>query len=263
VLDPLTGSSVRLQPLLAPVGEADVAGAWIEDERLIVPSFPKSSSSKERDCVVAYDLASGVRAWHVPCEADREFDSIVRCGSDVYLVYLPATGATASATGTVMQLNTRIGAVRRLQNVTIDSDDVLIGVPRQSVVDLGGPFLFLRSPGKDTMSTQIEAVQLPYGRSWVHRLPVPPTQFYNSGPMPLPVLSQSSAVLAYTETPRGRGPTSVPRTSLLVLDRDGGFARLTEGLPPELGTADTLELATLGATLWIAGNGALQVRTKP
>lgn len=261
VLDPCTGSRTLSIPLSAHVGESDAAAAWIEEQRLILPSFPKSSSAAERDCLVAYDLASGQRAWRVPCEPEREFDSIVSCGADVFLVYL-ATGRT-QAGGALVQLNTRIGAVRRLQNVVLDPEDVLIGVPRQGSVELPGPFLFLRSPSKDGLSTSIEAVQLPYGKSWTHKLAVPSAQFYNSGPMPLPALSQSTAVLAYTETPRTRGQVNMPRTTLLMLDRDNGFARVTEGLPAELGTADTLEFATLGSTLWIAGNGAQQVRTRP
>jgi hypothetical protein len=54
-----------------------------------------------------------------------------------------------------------------------------------------------------------------------------------------------------------------PRTHMLVLERENGFLRESSDLPLELGSADTLDLASLGSSLWIAGRNALLVRSKP
>ncbi|MBM3991665.1 MAG: hypothetical protein FJ298_11740 [Planctomycetes bacterium] len=258
VLDPYTGSRTRIFRLPAHVSEADAAGAWIDSGRLFLPSFPKSSSPLERDCLTAWQLDSGARAWRVPCEDDVEFDSIVRSGDQLYLVYL----ATGKSKGAIVAVNPRIGAARRIAGLEFDADDVLVGVRRHAVVESESGMLFVRSPSADGQLSELIACQLPFGRKWVHRLPVHPSSLYNSGPMPLPLVLENAVVVAYTETPRVRGQVSVPRTLFLLLDREGGAVRETMQLPMELGPAEVLDFESFGPNLWVAGQGGVLRRTK-
>ena len=258
VLDPFTGSRTRIFRLPAHVNEADAAGAWIESGRLFLPAFPKSSSPGERDCLTAWELDTGVRAWRVPCEVDLEFDSIVRSGDQLYLAYL----ATGKANGALVEVNPRIGAARRIAGIELDADDVLVGVRRHSVSESESGMLFVRTPSADGQSTELVAHQLPFGRKWAHRLPVQPAALYNSGPMPMPLVLASGVVVAYTETPRVRGQVSVPRTIFLLLDRESGAARDTMQLPAELGPAEVLDLESFGPNLWVAGQGGVLRRAR-
>lgn len=258
VLDPFTGSRTRIFRLPAHVSEADAAGAWIEGGRLFLPAFPKSSSPGERDCLTAWDLETGVRAWRVPCEEAAEFDSIVRSGEQLYLVYL----ATGKGPGTIVEVNPRIGAARKIAGIEIDADDVLVGVRRHSVAESETGLLFVRTPSEDGQLTELVAYQLPFGRKWVHRLQVPPTSLYNSGPMPMPLVGATGVVVAYTESPRIRGQVSVPRTILMLLDRESGAARDTMQLPAELGPAEVLDLESFGPNLWVAGQGGVLRRAR-
>jgi len=258
VLDPFTGSRTRIFRLPSHVNEADAAGAWIESGRLFLPAFPKSSSPGERDCLTAWELDTGVRAWRVPCETDLEFDSIVRSGDQLYLAYL----ATGKANGVLVEVNPRIGAARRIAGIELDADDVLVGVRRHSVNESESGMLFVRTPSADGQSTELVAYQLPFGRKWVHPLPVQPAALYNSGPMPMPLVLASGVVVAYTETPRVRGQVSVPRTIYLLLDRESGAARDTMQLPAELGPAEVLDFESFGPNLWVAGQGGVLRRAR-
>ncbi len=258
VLDPFTGSRTRIFRLPGHVNEADAAGAWIEAGRLYLPAFPKSSSPGERDCLSAWELETGVRAWRVPCEEDAEFDSIVRSGEQLYLVYL----ATGKAPGAMVEVHPRLGAARRIAGIELDADDVLVGVRRHSVAESESGMLFVRTPSADGQVTELVAYQLPFGRKWVHRLQVSPASLYNSGPMPMPLAGATAVAVAYTETPRVRGQVSVPRTILMLLDRESGEVRDTMQLPAELGPAEVLDLESFGPNLWVAGQGGVLRRAR-
>ena len=258
VLDPYTGSRARIFRLPAHVSEADAAGAWIDAGRLFLPTFPKSSSQGERDCLTAWELDTGARAWRVPGEENLEFDSIVRSSEQVYLVHL----ATGKAAGGIVEVNPRIGAARRIAGIELDADDVLVGVRRHAVVESESGMLFVRTPSADGQLTELVAYQLPFGRKWVHRLQVAPAALYNSGPMPQPLVLASGVVVAYTESPRVRGQVSVPRTIFLLLDRESGAARDTMQLPAELGPAEVLDLESFGPNLWVAGQGGVLRRAR-
>jgi outer membrane protein assembly factor BamB len=258
VLDPFTGSRTRIFKLPSHVGESDAAGAWIEAERLFLPSFPKSSSSGERDCLSAWELETGVRAWRVPCEENLEFDSIVRTPDAIFLVYL----ATAKQEGGVVEVHPVLGAARRLPGIAIDADDVLVGVRRHTVAESESGLLMLRSPSAEGELTELVALQLPFGRKWVQRLNVAPAALYNSGPMPMPLVGAQTVVVAYTEAPRVRGQVSVPRTMMVMLDRESGAARDTLQLPADLGPADVLDMESFGPNLWIAGQNGVFRRAR-
>ena len=262
VLDLFTGRLARTLDLteVAPIHDSDQRGAWVEERRLVLPLFPKSSSKQPRPCVVAYDLDSGRRAWRVTRDADQELDSIARVGNDVYLLFLGTGGPRSS--GVLQQLDTRLGAVRPIQNVRLGPDDVPIGIRRSTRVELDGPYLFLLSPTSGGRETLIRAIHLPFGERWTHRLPLSPEEFYNT-PMPLPALSNTTVALAYTEAPRSEMRSRAQaRTTLLLLDRKSGFRRDSRLLDDDLGQAQGLALAALGSALLVQGRDQLLVLAK-
>jgi outer membrane protein assembly factor BamB len=263
VVDLFTGSEECALDVGAQVAAEDAAGAWIEGSRLVLPLFPKRSGpAPDLDCVLGFDLVSGRRAWRVASDEEREFDSVVRCGEAAYLVFLPVA-RPGGASGTLLELDTRLGAVRRLQNVAFATDDVIAGVPRHSVTDLGGPWLIVRSTLPGGRETCLRGIHLPYGERWQYELKVAPAQFYNGGPMPLPALSQSTLVVAYSDWIRTGSSVQAQNTTLLLLDRNNGVLRERGALPRELGPADGCDLATSGGALWISGKEALYVRSPP
>ena len=259
VLDLFTGARA-VEFDLPRVGENDQLGAWIEHGALVLPSFPKRSagtSTKERICIGAWDLETGRQLWRVPDDEQRDFDSIARSGRDTYLIF----SAGRADSGIVQQLDTRLGACRILTGARLRPGDVPIGIERHRVTELGGPYLFLRSRSRSRESdreTFVRALQLPYGEKWSHRLPVPPDELQY--PLPLPALSRSTVVLAWTEPTRDRSIR--PRTSLLLLDRHNGTEILSRELDSGLGSSDHIEFATLGSALVIRGEDEMQTLTR-
>ena len=246
VLDLFTGSLAREFPLDSNAIEGDVEGAWIEEGALILPRFPKSSGGA--DCVIAIDLADGRRRWNVAGDPDRAFDSIARHGSEVYLIF-----AAESQPGMIQQLDTRLGAVRRIQGVSLDRGDVPIGIKRHRVTQLDGPYMFLRSEERGGRGTLLRAVQLPFGERWTYRLSIDPDELYHV--MPLPALSRTTVAFAYTDA--RRSVRAKPKTSLLLVNRNNGTPQDVRLLDSALGKADELEFAMFGRALAILGSDQL------
>ncbi len=260
VLDLFTGARLSTISLAAHVGLADAEGAWIEHGRLIVPSFPKSSAAGEHDCLTAWDLATGRRGWRVLSEAHQEFDSILRADGRTYLILLPRAVEALGGQGAVLDLDTKLGAVRRVPNAALGVQDVLIGISRHRVVTTSHPYLFVRSDGADSASTLVRALHLPFGERWSVQLDIAPSQLNTSGPMPAPIVADNAVAIAYTYTPRTKGQRTAPSANLVLVDRESGAVRERSALPPELGPADKLEFAALGGVLWMSGPNQMLVR---
>lgn len=260
VFDLFTGARLATAALNAHVGLSDLEGAWIEQGRLILPSFPKSSAVGEYDCISAWDLTTGRRSWRVVAEAQQEFDSVLRAGGRTYVILLPRASVQRPMPGAVLDLDLRIGAVGRVSGVALGVHDVLIGVPRHRVVESDHPYLFLRSEGADGASTVVRALHLPFGERWAVRLDIPPSQLNSSGPMPAPIVADGTVAIAYTHLPRSRTARAPANADLVLVERDTGVVRERSALPSELGPADKLEFALLGDTLWISGPNQMLVR---
>ncbi|HUR29201.1 MAG TPA: PQQ-binding-like beta-propeller repeat protein, partial [Planctomycetota bacterium] len=248
VLEIATGTSIRSLETgqIAPI--EDVRAAWIEGSRIVLPHFAGSRGGQ--DAVVAYDFDTGARTWRVPSDEGHELASIVRCGSDTYLLY--RSSGIQSAPGNLKELDTRIGAVREIPGVTLGAGDVAIGIADNGVTRLAAPYLFLRSSttdGKD--ETLLRSIHLPYGRRWSHRLPLSANDPYARS-LPLPAISSHLVAFAYMEAPRG-GSTRNSRTRLIVLQRESGDPGPTTDLPQEMGRSETMELATFGNLLIVCG----------
>ncbi len=259
VLDLYTGARLGGIQLLAHVGLNDVEGAWIEQERLILPSFPKSSAPAEQDCVSAYDLRSGRRLWRVVADAQHEFDSILRAEGHTYLILLPRSDEPRS-TGMVQDLDLKIGAVGRISGASWGPHDVLVGIGRRRVVESDHPYLFVRSATTDGEATRLRAFHLPFGERWSVQLDVSPSQLNAAGAMPMPLVADESIAIAYSHAPRNKAQRAPVNTDLILVERESGVVRERSALPAELGPADKLDFALLGDVLWISGPNQMLVR---
>ena len=260
VLDLFTGREGAAFELAATIGDADQRGAWIEGDVLVLPSFPRASPGLRGggDVLSGWNLESGARAWSVPAQAGRDLDSVLRVGSDAYLIFL-AGGAGKEAAGSIHQVDVRLGAARRVQG-DLGPEDHPVGIRRHTVVALPAPYMFVRSAASNARETLIRALHLPYGERWVIRLPLSPDDY--NAPMPLPALSPSGVALAYTQTTRGRTQPPQTRTSLVFLDVHSGLQRDSRLLSDSMGRADDLELVPLGAALLVRGREQLQVLSR-
>ncbi len=259
VLDLFTGARVGSIQLLAHVGLNDVEGAWIQHELLILPSFPKSSAPVEHDCLSAYELRTGRRAWRVVADANHEFDSILRAGGRTYLILLPRADAPRS-TGMVQDIDLKIGAVGRIAGASWGPHDVLVGIGRRRVAQSEHPYLFLRSATADGESTRLRAFHLPFGERWSVQLDVSPSQLNAAGAMPMPLVADQMIAIAYTQSPRSKTQRTPANTDLILVDRESGLVRERSALPAELGPADKLEFSLLGELLWISGPNLMLLR---
>ncbi len=243
VIDLFTGSEL-LKIDVGEVHDGDLAGAWIDDGNLVLPRFPKTTASKE--VISAWSLDTGVRRWTVENSENLDFDSVARTADQVYLVY----SAGRQRPGAIQQLDPRVGAVRKI-NVTVRPGDVPIGMERHRVTELDGDWMFLQSRSETSASeTIVRAIHLPFGEKWRHRLPVAPSEIYDA--LPLPVSSESTTVLAWTEPTRDLSVR--PMTQLLLLDREFGTLQDTRNLTPDLGPAGHITFAFLGRSLAILGH---------
>jgi len=247
VLDLFTGSVELSLEVGAAVGQRDAEGAWIEGETLILPRFPTSHGG--RDSIVAFDLANGHSPWRIERDPDRELDSIVRLGSEAYLILAPG-----NQPGLIRYLDTKLGGVRPIQGVSLAPSDIPIGIQRYSVAELDGPYVFLRSEDRARRETLLRAIHLPFGERWTYRLAVDPDEI-GDHPMPRPAMSRTTVAFAYTEPPRARG--AAPATSLLFVNRNNGTPQDARLLDAALGKADDIELATFGSGLAILGRDRL------
>jgi hypothetical protein len=254
VLELATGTLVRRIDVGQHAPVEDRRAAWIEEGRLILPHFSRSRGGP--DAVVAFDLDSGARLWRVPSESGQELDSIVRSEGATYLIYLGTGGGAAS--GSLVELETRVGAVRNVPGVTLPPGDMPIGVRPNAVTRLDAPYLFLRSPAPGGKETLIRAIHLPYGQRWVWKLPLAQDDLYSQA-LPLPAVSSHLVALAYTEEMRPTSGRNESKTHLVLIERDSGTARERRTLPAAMGRSEALELATLGNLLIVRGQARTMV----
>lgn len=230
------------------VGSKAEDHAWIEDGLLVLPSF-LAGSSPSSNRIVAYDLERQRRAWVVELDDKEELHSIARVAGETYL-YLRPGRSEADTGGSLVELKVATGATRLVWSLRPGEEPM--GLPRSARCELSGPYVFLlgRFPGSTT--TPITAVRLPYGKHWVHPLPVSYEEFFQTL-VPLPVLSDSTVALAYSTV--DRRDAFERDTHLLLLDRASGRQRDKRILSPELGLSDQLSLLGAADSLFLVGRG--------
>lgn len=254
VFDLFLGRTRHELALERDLGEADRRGAWIADGRLHLPGFPHAGA-RDKPCLTAYDLDTGRSAWRVGPLEDLELDSIVRHGRDAYLVLFGLTFAGAPP-GAVLQIDTRLGAVRPVPNAEPSAGTTPVGVRRAEVVELDEPYLFLvGTAGQSGRQCLLRALHLPYGERWQQRVAIEPGQLYDDLP-PLPAQTRNGLVLAYA-APRA-GAQGAGHVNLQVFDRASGVPRETRPVD-DVGRADNLDLVPFGASLFVCGSQALVI----
>ena len=255
VLDLFVGRLRHGLTLDHDVGEADRRGAWIADGRLHLPGFPHAGA-RAKPCLVAYDLDTGRSAWRVGPLEGRELDSIVRHGRDAYLV-LFGLSFSGAPPGAVLQLDTRLGAVRPVPSAEPSPGNTPVGVRRAEVVELDEPYLFLMGPGQGGRECLLRAVHLPYGERWQQRVAIAPGELYDDLP-PLPAQTRSGLVMAFADTAHRSTSASGGHVNLQIFDRASGVPRDFRPLD-DVGRAQNLELVPFGPSLFVCGSQALVI----
>ncbi|HVS17856.1 MAG TPA: PQQ-binding-like beta-propeller repeat protein, partial [Planctomycetota bacterium] len=255
VLDLFLGRPRHRIALDHDVSEADRRGAWIADGRLHLPGFPHAGA-RAKPCLVAYDLERGRSAWRAGPLEGRELDSIVRHGRDAYLVLFGLSFAGAPP-GSILQLDTRLGAVRPVPNAEPSPGNTPVGVRRAEVVVLDEPYLFLMGASQAGRECVLRAVHLPYGERWQQRVAVKPGQLYDDLP-PLPAQTRTGLVLAFADTSSASSAAGGRHVNLQIFDRANGVPRDMRPIS-DVGRAQSLELVPFGPSLFVCGSEALVI----
>lgn len=258
VLDLFVGRVKQQLALEHDVSDADHRGAWIRDGRLVLPGFPHAGT-RSKPCLSAFDLDSGRSAWRVGPLEGLDLDSIVRHGRDAYLVLFGMSFAGA-APGTVLQVDTRLGAVRPVPGAEPSPGNTPLGVRRAEVVEIDAPYLFLIAAGQGGRECLLRALHLPYGERWQQHVAIAPLKLYEDLP-PLPAQTATSLVLAYSDSERAARGAEGGRVNLQIFDRASGVPRDLRPLD-DLGRAQDLELVPFGPTLLVVGSQGLVILSK-
>lgn len=254
VLDLFTGSRVRRFDLDTPVVATVASDAWIEGDRLIVPWFVQQSNV-ERNHVLAYDLATGTRAWRVPLTDARGARWLAGVLQQEGRTWLYLQGRGSNESGITEQslacLDTRIGALTPLSAVRIGSDDRILGLGRATRVVLpAGPIAVL-SPrtggGRGPLGeARLRAIDLDRGERWVQGLGIPFDEL-SSATLPVAVASDTILVVVTVPNP-SLVQGSLMRADLRAFDLATGQPRGIRGVRME-STKDVPQPIPLGDVL--------------
>lgn len=258
VLDLFVGRVRGQFDLERDVSDADHRGAWIQDGRLILPGFPHAGA-RAKPCLSAFDLDSGRAAWRVGPLEGLDLDSIVRHARDAYLVLFGMSFAGA-APGAVLQVDTRLGAVRPVPGAEPSPGNTPLGVRRAEVVAIAEPYLFLIAAGQGGRECLLRALHLPYGERWQQHVAIAPLKLYEDLP-PLPAQTATSLVLAFSDSERAARGADGGRVNLQIFERASGVPRDLRPLD-DLGRAQDLELVPFGPSLLVLGAQALVILSK-
>ncbi|MEZ5975535.1 MAG: PQQ-binding-like beta-propeller repeat protein [Planctomycetota bacterium] len=230
---------------LGPMKEATLAGAWIEDGRLIVPNFGRVDNS-DQNHIEAWDLARGVRLWRTPFGPGRELWRVLRYQGETLLELTTYPQERGSFKG-IHTIDLDRGQLSPRPKLDLGEDSRLIGLPKSTTIELQEPWVFARTLRPSGYI--LRAFELGRGPRWEVQLP---DRAYLSQPDHLnPVrVSGKAAVLAVPRKSEGRNMPDTANYYVLVYDRDTG--RATADLLVRLGpsrTATRAGLVPLGRSL--------------
>lgn len=265
VLELLTGTKSLEIDLGRHVRQTDVETGWIENGRLILPSFHRYPTEPQRSDLNCWDLATATRTWTLPHRDGRELHSLVHAEDKSYLVFTPSnsnvSGQGTASSGSIVLLDARSGAVSTVQGVRVGANDELLGLKRFSAVHLDAPFLFMRSQDPAGDEGLIHSIHLPFGGRWVHRMQAPWDET-SSDAWPLPALSENAVAFVYPRQREGRSQFAM-ESHLLILDRRTGTPLGTRKLEPTMGTPVPIVIRTVGDSLLLRGqHSALMLEAK-
>ncbi len=255
-------STIELERSLS---EADLAGAWIAETTAYLPRFPRASTAKDREQAVltALDLDSGESSFEVPGDPRRELDLVFVCPQGLFLLFQPAGGPDtprdgASPHGLFMEVNSRSGRTRNLNQISVAPLDVAFGPSMRSVFFAREPFLFLRSEPAAGEDVMLRMIHLPFGERWRTRLETPS----EADPSPMIdawVASAQTVALCRRPLP---GESQGDALELALLDRGTGRLLYRRQLVEFQSPKDALRLQAMGRLLVVTdGRESLVLRS--
>jgi outer membrane protein assembly factor BamB len=286
-VDLFTGRDAVSFQIDAPASPSAPDEAWIDGDLLVVPWFLQAREPSQNQ-VLAYDLATGSRAWRVAFGDDRpaadarpdadrenEIDSrelaaVLQYRDRTWLLVRPpislgavrpggGTGDRSAATA-MLELSTRIGAASPLPNVRIAPTDRILGLVGSGRVQIASPVLFLLGNREGSTECRVRAVDLTGGELWSQSLKPSFGELANLPPpftpVPYPALSEDSVALVYSLASR---TASSPSTLLECLDRQSGKDLGSVPLSPAMGRCDSIQMHPLGTGLLLRGQSGIEV----
>lgn len=235
--------------------------AWAERGLVVVPWF-NEMRFPERNHVVAMDLETGALAWRLPFDLSqkRMLTGIVQQGDRAWLRVgsLPRPEDPLPAPN-LFELSVGIGAATPLDAARLGSEDVVIGLSRDTRVRLPEGPLFVLSPrgSRDgsPREARLRAVDPTRGELWVQALGLSFDDLRTGG-TPQAAWSDSTVVIALPLYDGGRRPDM--RTIVHVYDRDTGVFRETRKVERK-DKADQPQLHAFGDVLLLRRPRSLEI----
>jgi len=263
VRDLFTGRTITNYVLPTPaVGTIDQE-AWVERGLLIVP-WLEELRLPARNHVVALDLERGSLAWRLPFDSvqRRMLTGLIQQGDHTWLRIGAVPGAIDEdplPAPTMAELSVAIGAAVPLDAVRLASEDVIVGLPRNTRVRLPeGPLLVL-SPRNTRdgapREARLRAIDPARGELWVQGLQRSFDDVKRDGVQA--AWSERSVVVAIPLYDGKQKPPSLT-TLLYVFDREtGAFGDRREIDRSDRG--EQLQLHAFGETLLVKRPKTLEI----
>ncbi|HED65719.1 MAG TPA: hypothetical protein ENJ09_09215 [Planctomycetes bacterium] len=217
--------------------------AWIDDDRLFVPSFRRLGASPQG--VTIHDLTGESPPQGVHLPDAEEFLAVVRHGKATFLV---TSSVGVGSTGGIWRLDGEWAGLRRV--LPLRGGETPIGIDRRSCTQLPTDELFTLFSSGDGRVT-IRSIRLRSGASWSQAVPL--VDLDPSRRPALPAVGEETVALVLPQrNPRSRLSGS---GRLLFLDRFTGALRFSRPLSGSIATAERIELSGLGEALFLRGRG--------
>lgn len=287
-VDLFTGRDAVAFQIDAPASAFAPDETWIDGDLLVVPWFLQAREPSQNQ-VLAYDLATGSRAWRLALgddrpapdarpDADRENDvdsrelaAVLQFRDRTWLLVRPPISLGAARPGSgagdrtpsaaILELTTRIGAAAPLPNVRIAPTDRILGLIGSGRVQIASSVVYFIGNREGSTEARVRAVDLAGGELWSQTLKpafgeiallLPPPFSH----MPYPALSDDSVALVYSLSSRSG---ALPSTFVECLDRASGKDLGTVALNPAMGRCDSVQMHPLGTGLLLRGQGGIEV----
>jgi hypothetical protein len=297
VLDLFTGRETVVFHLDTPAAASTSEDAWIQDDLLIVPWF-LGAHDPASNHVVAYDLASGARAWRVALGEDRpavapetraqaqpdspaggdasaaateggarepdarELAGILQCGDRAWILVRPSAGpADKTSAPAIFELAPRIGALSPLPGVRIALTDRVVGLSQPRRLAIQRNLLLLLGSRDGSAEARLRAVDLDHGEQWTQPLQVS-FNFLDQGRLQPPLTTVPAPALSADSIAIAYSVLAgqgISSTHVESFDAASGRSLGTVKLSREMGQSSQIRFHPLGDGLLVRGPSGLMV----